>query len=116
MDEAVKNSGKRLRKYIDAWIAMYGEKGFIPRMGNLPPLAVKDLNRVVSDWEGAPQWAVISQGEQMDDGFIHYRVHGMHVWQEDARAEAIRLGPGHEAAWWDECGNNPGWRPVPPVR
>lgn len=116
MNEETKEAGKRLRQYVDAWVAKYGNKGFIPRVGDIPSLAVRDLALVLNDWEGVPEFAVISQAGVTEDGFIHYKVHSVHVWQEDARAEAARLGPGHEAAWWDGCGNNPGWRPVPPVR
>lgn len=41
LDEKTKAAGKRLRTYVDAWIAAYGDKGFIPRVGydNIPSLA-----------------------------------------------------------------------------
>lgn len=110
MDEETIAAGKRLRLVVDAWIEEYGDKGFFPRIGSIPSLAVKDLQRVLDDWEGDPQWAVVSQGGVMEDGFIHLNVHSTHVWEDDARAEAERLGRGFAVAWWDENGSRGEWR------
>jgi hypothetical protein len=107
--ERTKQAGRNLRLFVDAWIARYGDKGFLPRIGDVPALAVADLAEIVADWEGPHEWAVAKWqdvcGEQMAMPLKTF------LYEEDARSALHLFGGGSFVAWWDENGPGSCWVP-----
>lgn len=108
-DGRTKAAGTRVRAYVDAWISAYGSKGFLPRMGNIPSLAVADLALILADWEGPHEWAVAKWQEVADEPVaVPLKTF---LYEEDARAALEFFAPGSFVAWWDENGPGSCWIP-----
>lgn len=112
MTHEVVAAGKRLRNYVDAWIAVYGDKGFLPRIGydNIPSLAVADLRDVLNDWEGPHSWAVCEWRNYPDGGERMAVVLRTFLYEKDAERALGFFSPGSFVAWWDEGKGSGCWR------
>lgn len=111
VDENTKEAGRKLRVFVDAWIASYGDKGFLPRIGGIPLLSVKDLALVLTDWEGPHGWAVCEWRDYPDDGETMAVPLKTFLYEEDARAALPVFASGAFVAWWDENGPGSRWSP-----
>lgn len=108
-DEETKAAARRLRLYVNAWIAAYGDKGFLPRIGydSIPSLAVADMARVLADWEGPHGWAV-ARWQYVCEEQIAAPLETF-LYEEDARAALGFFAPDSFVAWWDENGPGSCW-------
>lgn len=110
-NEETKAAAKRLRLYVNAWIAAYGDRGFLPRIGydNIPSLAVADLALVLADWEGPHEWAVARwsdlAGEQVASPIKTF------LYEEEAVEALPYFASGSFVARWDENGYKSYWIP-----
>jgi hypothetical protein len=111
LDAATKAAGKRLRTIVDMWIAAYGDKGFLPRLGAIPSLAVADLEMVLEDWEGAHEWAVAEWRSYCDVGEKMAAPLKTFLYEEDAEVALEFFAPGSFVARWDENGPGSCWLP-----
>jgi hypothetical protein len=109
--ERTKQAGRNLRLFVDAWIARYGDKGFLPRIGDVPALAVADLAEIVADWEGPHEWAVAEWRDFPDDGGPMAVTLKTFLYEEDAVAARHLFTPGAFVAHWDDNGAKSCWVP-----
>lgn len=110
MNEKEAAAFQRVRLYINAWIDEYGEKGFIPRIGHLPSLAIADLKLVVDKLEKECLWAVGSAFRFVDDDDVFYDIVKTYPSEQAAREAAGAAGL--VALWWDDNGLDSRWMPL----
>lgn len=112
-DERTEAALRRVRHYVDSWIRGYGERGFLPRMGDLPSLAIVDLKLALEAAEGEHDHALIQlSGRFTEDGFLEYAVIATFPGRRAAE-EALRdYGPAPRlrVAFWDDNGSQGTWR------
>lgn len=109
MSSPVGEAGKKLRAYVDAWIAEFGEVGFLPRLGNIPSLSISEVKAVLEAWEGPHEWALVVWEDI--DGDVFARVHKTFLTKQEALDALVSSNtPNLEIAFWDDNGYKSCWR------
>ena len=107
MNEREAAALERVRLYIEAWIGEYGEKGFIPRLGNVPSLAIADLKLVFEKAEGEHRWAIGSPFSLAEDEEVFYDV--VQTFASEKAAVEAAGKAGLVPLWWDDNGYKSRW-------